>query len=206
MKIAEVYGAAPFDKGYSCQPVGNGDYSLQVGPDVANRIFIYYEDAPRQTPLIEVDGVPTEVSGPYRNLIEPKTLGPGEKFYCDSGKVGADGLGLTQHDWILQVNSEAHGGKIHSDLAGFKWPCEDEDCKPTTCEEPEILGDPPEYLDGRAEVHHVVPRKDQRGCPWGTNSYRNAAVISHKLNQFLTNHDPPVEEVKMLNKATAYTP
>ena len=67
VKIAEVAGAAPFNKGYTCQPVGNGDYTLQVGPDVANKITINYQAAPLQTPLIEVDGVPTEVICPYRN-------------------------------------------------------------------------------------------------------------------------------------------
>jgi hypothetical protein len=89
VKIAEVYGAAPFDKGYTCQPAGNGDYTLQVGPDIANKITIYYENALRQTPLIEVDGMPTEVSGPYRNVIEPQKLGPGEDFTVPAGRTGA---------------------------------------------------------------------------------------------------------------------
>jgi hypothetical protein len=204
--IAEVYGAAPFDKGYSCQPVGNGDYTLQVGPDVANKIFIYYEDAPRQTPLIEVDGVPTEVSGPYRNLTEPQKLGPGEGFYCASGQVGADGLSLKQRDWILQVNKNAHGGQLHSDLAGFEYPCVDKDCNPTTCIEPDVLKAGPKGDPESVQVHHVVPRRDQRRCPWGTNSNKNAVVISSKLNRFLWNKDPPAEEVEWLNNATAYTP
>jgi hypothetical protein len=93
---------------------------LQVGPDVANKITIYYQAAPRQTPLVELDGVPTEVSGPYRNLTEPKSLGPGEDFYCSSGQVGDDGVPLKQREWILQVNRNAHGGQLHSDLARFK--------------------------------------------------------------------------------------
>ena len=38
VKIAEGYGVAPFDKGYTCQPVGNGDYTLQVSPDVAHKM------------------------------------------------------------------------------------------------------------------------------------------------------------------------
>ena len=144
------------------------------------------------------------------NLPELKGVEPGQDFYCDSGQVGADGNPINQHDWILQVNREANGGKIRSDLAGFKWLCKskDENCREVVeeCEEPDFLGDPPGYLDGRAEVHHVVPRKDQRSCWWGTNSNKNAAVISHKLNQFLTNNNPPAEEVKMLNNAKAYTP
>ena len=206
VRIAEVYGAAPFDKGYTCQPVGNGDYTLQVGPDVANKITIYYQAAPRQTPLIEIDGVPTEVDGPYRNLTEPKTLGPDEDFYCPSGQVGADGKSLNQRAWILQVNKDAHGGQLHSDLAGFTYPCKDKNCNPTTCIEPSVLKAGPKGDPEAAEVHHVVPRKDQRGCPWGTNSNKNVAVISRKLNRYLTNNPPPAEEVKRLNDAQAYTP
>ncbi len=212
VKIAEVYGAASYDKGYTCQPVvGTEDYTLQVGPDVANKITINYQAAPRQTPLVEVDGVPTEVNGPYRNLTEPKTLGPGEPFDpCDSGMVGSDGYALTQKEWILQVNRKKHGGEIHSDLAGFKWPCKNEKCEPVICEEPLVLGDPAEkpleYPDTEAQVHHVVPMNDKRSCAWGTNSNKNAAVISAKLNKYFTNDDPPAAEVKLLNSAEAYTP
>ncbi len=211
VKIAEVYGAAPYDKGYTCQPVvGTEDYTLQVGPDVANQIPINYQAAPRQTPLVEVDGVPTEVNGPYRNLTEPKTLGSGELFDCDSGMVNDQGLGLRQRDWILQVNRKKHGGKIHSDLAGFTWPCTNEKCEPVICEEPLVLGDPAEkpleYPDTEAQVHHVVPRKDQRRCAWGTNSNKNAAVISRALNRFFSNNDPPADEVRRLNSAGAYSP
>ncbi len=78
------------------------------------------------------------------------------------------------------------------------------------CEEPLVLGDPAEkklkYPDTKAQVHHVVPRKDQRRCAWGTNSNKNAAVISRALNLFFSNNDPPADEVKRLNSAEAYTP
>ncbi|MEO5729092.1 MAG: hypothetical protein ABI134_23020 [Byssovorax sp.] len=88
VKIGEASGTLPYDKGYTCQPVGNGDYTLQIGPDVALKITINHQAAPRQTPLTDVDGVPTEVNGPYRNLTEPKTLGPGQPFNkCDSGMI-----------------------------------------------------------------------------------------------------------------------
>jgi hypothetical protein len=209
VKIAEVYGAAPFDKGYTCQPVGNGDYTLQVGPDVANKITIYYQAAPRQTPLVEIDGVPTEVNGPYRNLTEPQKLGPGEDFYCPSGQVGADGNVLKQRAWILQVNQKKDGA-IHSDLAGFKYPCKtmNENCEEVIgeCKEPDVLKAGPRGDPEAAQVHHVLPRYDKRSCPWGTNSNKNAAVISRQLNRYLTNMVPPAEEVKKLNNATAYTP
>lgn len=214
VKISEVSGAPPYeDHPDSCQKAGaTENYSLQVGPDVANTIPINYQNAPRQTPLVEIDGVPTEVNGPYRNLPEPPTLGPGQPFNkCDSGMVGADGLALYQRDYILQVNRNANGGKIRSDLAGFTWPCEDEECKPKICKELEFLADPdskvpPFHPDEVAEVHHAVPMKDKRSCDWGTNSNKNAAVISRGLNQYFTNNNPPADEVKRLNNAKAYTP
>ncbi|MEO7327155.1 MAG: hypothetical protein ABI193_01165, partial [Minicystis sp.] len=46
-KIGEVSGNASYDQGYTCQPVGNGDYTLQIGSDVANYITINYQAAPR---------------------------------------------------------------------------------------------------------------------------------------------------------------
>ena len=216
-KIGEVSGNAPYDQGYTCQPVeGTDDYTLQVGSDVANKITIYYQAAPRQTPLVEVDGVPTEVNGPYRDLPEPMTLGPGQPFNkCDSGMVGADDEPLSQTKYILQVNRKAHGGKIRSDLAGFTWLCKttNEKCEEVVavCKEPDFLEDPdqkdPPFDPGSvAQVHHIVPMNDKRSCSWGTNSYKNAAVISAKLNKFFTNDNPPADEVKMLNAAKAYTP
>jgi hypothetical protein len=220
-KIADLFGAASYSDKYECEPIaGTENYSLQVDSDPANNIIIYFEPAPRQTPLVEVDGVPTEVSGPYRHLPELKDLWPGNDFYCDSGMVGADGTSLRQRDWILQVNRNAHKGdagvgEIHSDLAGFKWPCTvmNENCEEvaTVCEEPLVLHDPdvkpPPFDPGSvAQVHHVVPMKDKRRCPWGTNSNKNAAVISRRLNIYFTNDNPPAEEVKRLNSAPAHTP
>jgi len=46
VKIGEIFSPnAPYDKGYTCQPVpGSKDYTLQVGPDVANKITINSHD------------------------------------------------------------------------------------------------------------------------------------------------------------------
>jgi hypothetical protein len=111
---------------------------------------------------------------------------------------------------ILKLNRNAHGGEIHSDLAGFMWPCEDNGV-PKTCTEPLVLKDPGEkgvsqYDPLAGEVHHVVPMTDKRSCPWGTNSNKNAAVISNKLNKFLWNNYPPANEVLQINSAPAYAP
>jgi hypothetical protein len=212
VNMAEVYGAAPFDKGHPCQPIpgteddaGNGDYSLQTGPDVAQYITIYYQNAPRQTPLTEVDGVPMEVNGPYRNLTDPADIGSGDDFDLNSGMPDGDGGFLIQKKWILQVNRNAHNGVVHSDLAGFEWHCDKSDSS-IICTEPLVLPDPEDPASTYPQVHHVVPRRDLRCCPWGTNSYKNAAVISAKLNQFLSNNNPPADEVKQLNNATPYPP
>jgi hypothetical protein len=219
--IGEVSGNAPYDKGYTCQPDGVGNYTLQNGPDPALVTYITYYAAPRQTPLVEVNGVQTEVNGPYRNLPEPQTIEPGMDFYCPNGMIGADGFPIAQRSWILKVNRDRHGGEVHSDLAGFKWLCKslNEKCEVVieTCEEQEVLIDP-DVKDGgvagdggdlfkydlMAQVHHVVPVKDKRSCPWGTNTNKNAAVISQKLNRHLTNNNPPAEEIEMLNSAMPY--
>jgi len=206
-KIGEFSGNAPYDKSYTCQPVGNGNHTLQIGPDVANKLTINYQAAPRQTTLIDVNGTPTAPNGPYRNLTEPQKLEPGQDFYCNSGQVDENGKPLNQKDWILQVNRKAHGGEIHSDLAGFTYLCGvDENCKPKTCTEPLVLKKPPLNDPEEAQVHHVVPRTDRRSCPWGTNSNRNAAVISRRLNQFLFNKVPPENEVLQINRVPPYTP
>jgi hypothetical protein len=201
--IAEVAGIVPYDKGYDCESVaGTDDWSLQVGPDPANKIYINYQAAPREAPLIEIDGVPTEVNGPYRNLTEPQMVEPGKDFHCE--KID----GVEQWERILQLNRDAHGGQIKSDLAGFTYPCK-KGC-PQICTEPLFLKDPrntPNRYDAeRAEVNHVVRATDKRGCKWGTNSNKNAAVISGRLNRHLYNNYPSTAEVEQINKITAYTP
>jgi hypothetical protein len=55
-------------------------------------------------------------------------------------------------------------------------------------------------------VNHEVRRTDKRGCPWGTNANKNAAVISGKLNRALYNNYPSKEEVEQINKVPPYTP
>jgi hypothetical protein len=197
--IADVYGAAPYDKNYKCLPVaGTKDYWLQVGPDPAIHIDIKYGNAPLETSLIDVDGVPTAVSGPYRNLPEPSKVKVGGRFNC----YYIDGVVQTER--ILQMNRKAHGGVIHSDLAGFTWPCNEPD-NPICTEETELKA-ASENDPNAARVHHVVRKTDLRGCKWGTNSNKNAAVISRRLNGFLYNKYPTKEEVDQINAVPPYTP
>jgi hypothetical protein len=105
----------------------------------------------------------------------------------------------------LQVNRAAHLDKqIHSDLAGFEYPC-DGPGKPM-CKEPLVLQIVSPNDPDAAQVHHVVRANDLRCCPWGTNSNTNAAVISRKLNIILTNSYPSAAEVLQINQVTPYPP
>ncbi|MBK9260413.1 MAG: hypothetical protein IPM54_11325 [Polyangiaceae bacterium] len=205
-RIGEVSGLAKYDQGYKCQKNEvTGDWWVQVGSDVANKIDIKLGDAPLETSLIDVDGVPTEINGPYRNLPQLTTIKPGEDFYCSTGLPGPDGGTLNQREWILQVNRAANDGGIRSDLAGFMYPCEDKCGKPMICTEPEFLKAGPANDPEAAQVHHVQRRKDLRRCEWGTNANSNAVVISRKLNIKLRNYYPSANEVNWVNKVPPYT-
>jgi hypothetical protein len=41
-----------------------------------------------------------------------------------------------------------------------------------------------------AEVHHIIPVKDTNGCPCGSNSNKNALLISRRVNGLLGNLPP----------------
>lgn len=202
--VPQVIGAMALDPKYPCKKVdGTEDYWRQTGPDISNKINIFFAEAPRESPLIDVNGVPTPIDGPYRDLPEPPTVKVGGEFKCASGMVDAAGKSITQREWILDVNRKAHGGEIHSDLAGFTYPCEDSCGNPMTCTEPLVLSGS-QYKPDEPQVHHEVRLKDQRGCFWGTNSNRNAVVISGRLNRHLLNSYPSTTEVLMVNKVPPY--
>lgn len=213
-RIGEVSGLAVYDqdKKYVCKKnEATGDWWVQVGSDSANKIDIKLGDAPLQHPLILVDGTPTlEINGPYRNLVEVTNIKPGKDFYCTSGQPKPDGGTFTQREWIFEVNRKKHGdNKIHSDLAGYKYPCK-KGCK-EECTEPNVLNEPQKtvtkvYDEDEARVDHVASMKDPRDCKWGTNAYKNALVISWRLNQHFSNNDRPKEVIEKINAIPPYTP
>jgi len=205
LSVPKAFGAAPYeDHPETCQQIpGTENWSLQTGPDPANVTYMFYEDPPLQHPLIWVDGVPTlEVNGPYRNLPEPSTVKVGGRFDCYSID------GLKQNKRILQMNRKKNGGVIRSDLPGYVHPCTRGSSM--MCTEKTELKDPettPNVADeDRAEVDHVASKRDPRGCEWGTNSNKNAAVISAKLNIYFSNKDRPKEVVDTINAIPTYTP
>lgn len=200
--VPKVFGAAPYeDHPTTCKQIpGTENWSLQIGSDPANVTYMYYVDPPPQHPLIWVDGVPTlEINGPYRNLPEPSTVEPGKPFDC----YRIDGV--LQKERILQMNRKKNGGVIRSDLAFFTWPCPNEPSG--MCTEKEFLNEPSDVYDAdAAQVDHVASKKDPRGCDWGTNSNKNAAVVSAKLNRHFSNNERSKEVVDMINAIPAYTP
>lgn len=206
LRVPEVYGALPYSDKYDtkCHEVGNGLYERQVGPDPANKMYVYFEDAPVETSNIDVDGgAPITINGPYRNLPQLTTVKAGGHFYCSTGLPKPGGGTLSQRDWLIQVNRKANDGGIRSDMAGFVHPCET-GC-PEICTEPEFLKEGPKNDPLAAQVNHVARKTGLRSCPWGSNANGNAAVISRRLNLYLYNKYPTKKEVEQINKVPPYT-
>jgi hypothetical protein len=203
MFVPGIAGAAEYDKyPLTCKHQGGDLWTLQTGPDPANVTNIHYEYPPLQHPLIQVDSVPTlEVNGPYRNLPEPSKVKIGGKFDC----YRIDGV--EQRERILQMNRKKHG-KLRSDLAFYVHPCTKGSS--TMCTEPEFLNEPPKkgepYDPESAQVDHVASKKDPRGCDWGTNSNKNAAVVSARLNNYFSNRDRDKDSVDLINAIPPYDP
>lgn len=152
-----------------------------------------YEDAIRFEIIQSQPHCALDVQGPYRGCSDKWFLNY-MFFPTDSGLMkkkvsrwidwrprGAE-FTQRQKNKIRRLNKNRHG-QLRSDLAGLY---SGEPC--TELKDPSV--EP--YHDCTAEVHHVVPRKEKdTGCPCGRNSYKNALVISRKLNSMLTNDPRP---------------
>jgi hypothetical protein len=84
----------------------------------------------------------------------------------------------TQRQKILMENIATHGS-LQSDVNAYMIPGVNDYCTNL------ITSDPND--DCAAQVHHIIPRKDSKGCDCGTNSNTNAVVISRKLNNEISN-------------------
>jgi hypothetical protein len=115
-------------------------------------------------------------------------------------------------DLIVRLN-KMKNGTVKSDLAGYVYPkpASAQKCADGTmgamCTEPTDLTETP-YLLNSAQVHHIVPRTARNtspaSCPWGKNETKNAAVISAQLNAVLSNANPPLAEINMINSRPKY--
>ncbi|AZN99485.1 hypothetical protein EJ066_21475 [Mesorhizobium sp. M9A.F.Ca.ET.002.03.1.2] len=142
-----------------------------------------------------------DIQGPYRNREGPYKACLATQTTTHNGMVFA----IDQKAQVKAINKAKHG-KITSDLAGFCYPKpKASECikkynrSGTICIEPADLNNQSQKRDS-AEVHHVVPRNDRRGCPCGKNDMKNAAVISRQLNNFFSNFDR-VSKVSMCPNA-----
>jgi hypothetical protein len=129
------------------------------------------------------------VSGPYSNLSDDFTA-CGQNY--SQGVAGAE-FTQTQKDDIKALNRvqfSAPANTNRSDLAGFCFPKPPKGCYPGFEVSDKVCKEPDTPLpSSQMQVHHIVPRSAGNSCPCGTNSPKNAMVISAKLNNYFSNKD-----------------
>ncbi len=125
-----------------------------------------------------------EVLGPYSDII-PDTwkmkvfykLKPLKFYLLTMYPLRGLGFGSKQRENIFDYN--IIDGVITSDVNDLMIPGVTDYCTDL------FLNDSND--DCSAQIHHIVPRKDSKGCDCGKNSYKNALVISRKLNGEISN-------------------
>lgn len=208
---------------------GSNDFRCYFDPkNTSNNQVAWYQKAPRQRTKmpVGVNGPLKDVSGPYRNVPDPSYVygggvfpapQPGFGFSCTSNAdIRKMLLDVNIKNPKLGDSNDALGlkGKIKSDMAGFVYPrpqsgqaCNEYVPGSTTmCREPETLLNETTYNPRNAQVDHIVPATDKRGCPWGDNSTKNAAIISAQLNVFLSNNMPTAEVLDLVQPTASYVP
>jgi|GEM_PF-6665719 len=121
------------------------------------------------------------VSGPYRQCSDIGSVQPGGSF------------DKRQKEKIMEMNEKSNGGK--SDLAGKTIAGYTEPSTPLDDYFPS---------DNSREIYQFIPPKDRQTCNCGTNSYKNAIVISNKLKKILANKPPPPELLEAVKKIKPY--
>ena len=152
----------------------------------------------------------TDVEGPYR-LIPDMYTACGTVYDETNGINKGMEYQQSQKETIRNINraKPEHNGQLVSDLAGFCYPkppnvkkcLKSHQANPNLCEEPgldekdkPLVYQKPYNQQNAAEINHVLPKKDTRGCPCGKNSNKNAVLISRQLNRYFTN--TPRTEIK----------
>lgn len=120
-----------------------------------------------------------EVLGPYLDIMPDvwrtrvyTSMNPPKYRLMDMFPWQGRMFNGTQREKIIEYN--LINGMITSDVNDLKIPGVTDYCTEL------ILSDPND--DCAAQIHHIIPRKDSKGCDCGRNSYKNAIVISRKLN------------------------
>jgi uncharacterized Zn-binding protein involved in type VI secretion len=95
-----------------------------------------------------------EVNGPYSHLEDPPGVGPGQDFTA------------AQKTQVIEENMKRNGGVVRSDLSGKEL------VKPAKSKKG-VTPDPDEW-----QLDHIVSK-----AKGGTNSYKNAQVLSRQENR-----------------------
>lgn len=131
----------------------------------------------------------TPVFGPYSIIPDvwdmQIRLPNGKKVALSERPVrGQDFRESQQKQRIRARNKANNGGQVmRSDiwsvpeLQGFDYPCPGNKL---------VENDPAD--DCSPQIHHIVFRIDSKGCPCGKNSFKNALVITKKLNGEISNN------------------
>ena len=138
----------------------------------------------------------TEINGPYSDFAPDHSYQVCGKTYTETYR----GMVFTedQKKKIRDINKKSTTNGTNaakSDFAGFCWPkLANMDCVETSagsgiCKEQATLVNFPFSAWNASQIHHILPRTDKRECACGTNSVKNAAIISNHLNQYFMTND-----------------
>lgn len=135
----------------------------------------------------------TLMNGPYANTnVGGSAVGAGLPYTTN------------QRNAIRSANEHKCYGNLGSDFASTeankilaKWLGVVEKCSSlrvgATITDPECA----------AQIHHLIPRKDENGCGCGENSAGNAVVVSAWINQKMSNRPPPQALIDYVNNMSA---
>jgi uncharacterized protein (TIGR03382 family) len=143
---------------------------------------------------VYLDGHPIHATNPTR--------GGDFTQYQKSQKISTN---KSRNSGVLRSDAlkDRNGNPLIADINPLNTPLSYPEDDPSFSPDPTIPIGPLEDKDKRAEVDHLIPRKDIRGCPCGTNSPENALVISGKLNRKMSNRPDDPDRIKLL---TAWVP
>lgn len=204
----ETKDATNFDGKKYCS--ANGGFIIGL-EDPA--LFSVYPDVPYFCANIGINGPYQNIPDDFSACGQMYTQGVSGANFTETQKVNIRALNRTHFTSIGQNTGPSQN---RSDLAGFCFSKPPSGCAPTidngngTCTEPSTA-----LQANQVQVHHIVPRKAGTSCPCGTNSPKNAAVISAKLNSYFSNKDlttltmgcgmQGADEQEVINSLGAYT-
>lgn len=145
---------------------------------------VYLETVPREP---ECDLVP---EGLYKTLPGTGTAG-GD--FSQSAREAIIAKNYTNNGNVMRSDAATHAGLSDANPVFSRFTL------PPYRDDPEMDDfQVPTTANSTAQIDHIIPRKDIRGCPCGTNHPRNAAVITAGLNREMSNKMNHPKRIAML--------